>query len=122
MKSSIKVGSSDDTWYSQATDIQDFYGDNLKLATAEQTNFTIDMKQQLVQDTSDSDATAAGGRGAGGRGKAKKSSKAKRIAKAAAALSTVSETSQMDYHQHHHHHQEVNCQEIGLILIAAITD
>merc|ERR1711884_353807 len=90
--------------YSQATDIQDFYGDNLKLATAEQTNFTIDMKQQLVQDTSDSDATAAGGRGAGGRGKAKKSSKAKRIAKAAAALSTVSETSQMDYH--HHHHQE----------------
>jgi len=92
--------------YSQATDIQDFYGDNLKLATAEQTNFTIDMKQQLVQDTSDSDATAAGGRGAGGRGKAKKSSKAKRIAKAAAALSTVSETSQMDYHHHHHHQEE----------------
>ena len=89
----------------QTTDIQDFYGDNLKLATAEQTNFTIDMKQQLVQDTSDSDATAAG-RGAGGRTKAKKSSKAKRIAKAAAALSTVNETSQMDYH-HHHHHQEV---------------
>merc|ERR1719295_1839259 len=64
------------------------------------------MKQQLVQDTSDSDATAAGGRGAGGRGKAKKSSKAKRIAKAAAALSTVSETSQMDYHHHHHHQEE----------------
>ena len=113
MKSSIKVGSSDHAWHSQATDIQDFYGDNLKLATAEQTNFTIDMKQQLVQDTSDSDATTAagGGRGAGGRGKAKKSSKAKRIAKAAAALSTVSETSQMDYH-HHHHHQEVTCLEI----------
>merc|ERR1712012_286574 len=92
--------------YSQATDIQDFYGDNLKLATAEQTNFTIDMKQQLVQD-SDSDARIPPGRGgAGGRGKAKKSSKAKRIAKAAAALSTVSETSQMDYHHHHHHQEE----------------
>ena len=47
--------------YSQATDIQDFYGDNLKLATAEQTNFTIDMKQQLVQD-SDSDARAGASR------------------------------------------------------------
>lgn len=86
--------------YSQATDIQDFYGDNLKLATAEQTNFTIDMKQQLVQD-SDSDARGGGGRS----GKTKKTSKSKRIAKAAAALSTVSETSQMEYH-HHQEHQE----------------
>ena len=88
--------------YSQATDIQDFYGDNLKLATAEQTNFTIDMKQQLVQD-SDSDARIPPGRG--GATKSKKSSKSKRIAKAAAALSTVSETSGMEYH-HHQEHQE----------------
>jgi len=84
--------------YSQAaSDIQDFYGDKLELATAEQANFTIDMKQQLVQD-SDSDARTGGGligRGPGGKGRAKKSSKSKRIAKAAAALSTVSEGHQM---------------------------
>ena len=37
--------------YSQVTDIQDFYHDKLELATAEQPNFSLDMKQQLIEES-----------------------------------------------------------------------
>ena len=94
--------------YSQVTDIQDFYHDKLELATAEHANFTIDMKQQLVQD---SDSDARGGAGAVGgllRGgkKAKKSSKSRRIEKAAAALATVDESHMHESTTYRQHHSE----------------
>ena len=34
--------------YSQVTDIQDFYHDKLQLATSEQENFSVDMKERLI--------------------------------------------------------------------------
>merc|ERR1711981_1011696 len=57
-----------DSEYSVMTDIQDFYGDKLQLATTEQTNVTVDVKEARMMEDRRKKASNQGGQQIHSRG------------------------------------------------------